>query len=291
MGPNLSISSKTSIYFTKKAIRCINKLYYNGHTEPLFIRNKILKLDDLNTFELSKFMFDCINGILPTPILEYFITNATIHAHHTRQRNIPHVTQTFGTVSERSVTHKGPKTWREIRKQSDYIKTRISSLDYLKTITSPSTTKCTTYIIYWTAGNYHCPNWLSVLCMGVWWWWQCVSPRGWVCLCETRVFVCLLPVLMSCVRSCSGWVRPALSLWCSPVVLPRVSECARMGGGPSRSLSCLLWTSLCFIATTCKTRPAGRVRPATRFCPARKMFLNYNGNRPRHVIDHPYTTP
>ena len=33
-------------------------------------------------------------------------------------------------------------------------------------------------------------------------------------------------------------------------------------------------------ATTCKTRPAGQVRPATRFCPAREMFLNYNGNRP-----------
>ena len=33
-------------------------------------------------------------------------------------------------------------------------------------------------------------------------------------------------------------------------------------------------------STTCKTRPAGRVRPATRFCPAREMFLSYNGNRP-----------
>ncbi len=57
-------------------------------------------------------MFDCINGLLPTPILEYFTTNATIHAHHTRQINIPHVTQTFGTISERAVTHIGPKTIR-----------------------------------------------------------------------------------------------------------------------------------------------------------------------------------
>ena len=32
-------------------------------------------------------------------------------------------------------------------------------------------------------------------------------------------------------------------------------------------------------------------RPATRFCPARDMFLNYNGNRPAawHRVDHPYT--
>ena len=67
-----------------------------------------------------------------------------------------------------------------------------------------------------------------------------MSSRGVGCLGETLGVVCLLPVLMSCVRSCSGWVRPALSLWCSLVVLPRVSECARMGGGPSRSLACLL---------------------------------------------------
>ena len=70
----------------------------------LFIRNNILKFDDLYKFELSKCMFDCINGLLPTPILEYFTPNATIHAHHTRQRNIPHVTQTFGTTSERAVS-------------------------------------------------------------------------------------------------------------------------------------------------------------------------------------------
>ena len=48
--------------------------------------------------------------------------------------------------------------------------------------------------------------------------------------------------------------------------------------------SCLYTSQLrgtCLSRTTmCKTRPAGRVRPATRFCPAREMFLSYNGNRP-----------
>ena len=48
---------------------------------------------------------------------------------------------------------------------------------------------------------------------------------GWVCLGETRVFVCLLSVLMSCVRSSSGWVRPA-----------------RMGSGPSQSV---IWHVYC----------------------------------------------
>ena len=98
--------------------------------------SKILKLDDLYKFELSKFMFDCINGLIQTPILDYFTTNATIHAHHTRQINIPHVTQTFGTISDRSVTHKGPKTWIEIPQtirlhQNKYIFSRLLKHDHI----------------------------------------------------------------------------------------------------------------------------------------------------------------
>ena len=44
---------QVSILQNKNTIRCINKLYYNAHTEPLFIRNNILKVDDLHKFELS----------------------------------------------------------------------------------------------------------------------------------------------------------------------------------------------------------------------------------------------
>ena len=93
-------------------------------------------------------MFDCINGLLPTPILEYFTTNATIHAHHTRQRNIPHVTQTFGTISKRAVTHKGPNIWTEIPQTIRLHQNKNTFSRLLKTITSPNTTKCITYVIH-----------------------------------------------------------------------------------------------------------------------------------------------
>ena len=125
----------------------------------------------------SKFMFDCINGILPTPILEFSITNATIHAHHTRQRNVPHVTQTFGTISERAVAHKGPMTWTEIPTTirlhqnkdifSRLLKKRLHHQVQLNVL-----------LMHRTAGNYHCSIRVSVPCMGVLWRWRCVSPRG-----------------------------------------------------------------------------------------------------------------
>ena len=98
----------------KKAIRCIHKAYYNAHTEPLFYRSNILKLEDIYKFELSKFMFDCINSLLPTRLLDYFTRNANVHTHHTRQSHILHVTPTYGSISEKSVTHMGPKIWSEI---------------------------------------------------------------------------------------------------------------------------------------------------------------------------------
>ena len=45
--------------------------------------------------------------------------------------------------------------------------------------------------------------------------------------------------MMACVRSSSGWVRPAFSLQCSLVVLPRVSECALgQWAKPIRYLAC-----------------------------------------------------
>ena len=98
----------------KKAIRCIHKAYYNAHTEPLFYRSNILKLEDIYKCELSKFMFDCINSLLPTRLLDYFTINANVHTHYTRQIHILHVTPTYGSISEKSVTHKGPKIWSEI---------------------------------------------------------------------------------------------------------------------------------------------------------------------------------
>ena len=52
-GPTYRCHLKQLSILQKKAIRCIHKSYYNAHTEPLFIRSKILKLDDIYKFEPS----------------------------------------------------------------------------------------------------------------------------------------------------------------------------------------------------------------------------------------------
>ena len=113
MWPNLSMPCKTSIYFTKKAIRCI------------FIRNKILKLDDLYTFELSKFMFDCI----------WSTSNCT---YHTCQPDKSQMTEIF--PNDNALTRLA-LTWNVRRACTAHSLTAVAHLDIIISVTHSVTVR------------------------------------------------------------------------------------------------------------------------------------------------------
>ena len=189
-------------------------------------------------------MFDCINCFLPTPILEHFTTNATIHAHHIRQRNIPTSLKHLVLYLKEQLLIKGQTFGEKYHTQSDYIKTRIPSLDYKKRLHHQKQLNVLLMTLNcWELSLFYR---VSAACVGVLWRWRSCRLAGWVhavggCAWVRLLCSCLLPILMSCVRSCSGWVRPALSRWCSLVVLPAVCECAHgRWADPSRYLACLL---------------------------------------------------
>lgn len=50
----------------KRALRAISKKPYLSHTEPLFKQNRILKIGDLYSLQISLFMYDLHNNKLPT---------------------------------------------------------------------------------------------------------------------------------------------------------------------------------------------------------------------------------
>ena len=63
---NASESTKyKTLLLQKRAIRAINKANYNSHTEPLFKRSKILKLNDLYQLKVILFVNDFIANKLP----------------------------------------------------------------------------------------------------------------------------------------------------------------------------------------------------------------------------------
>ena len=68
-----------------------------------------MQLDDLYTFQITKYMFQYSCNLLPIPLMNLFTPNTNIHAHNTRQRFEPHI-KTFNSHKfAQCILHKGPK--------------------------------------------------------------------------------------------------------------------------------------------------------------------------------------
>ena len=76
----------------KKAIRTIHKASYTAHTDPLFKRSKILKINDQQTYESLLFMYDYNTHKLPHSFNNMYITNHDRNPQvHTRQSNMLYI--------------------------------------------------------------------------------------------------------------------------------------------------------------------------------------------------------
>lgn len=107
----------------KKVIRVIAGAKYNDHTEPLFKKLEILKLEDIYKLKLSKYMYELSIGILPEPLMKMIIPNATIHQYLTRNRNNPHIERRRTYKASVAFKHKGPTYWYNIPAQIRECKT------------------------------------------------------------------------------------------------------------------------------------------------------------------------
>ena len=72
----------------KKAIRVINDLAYNEHTNAYFKCNKILKLSDQYTkLQVSNYIFQVLHSNIDEEIESSLLINNHIYSHNTRTNN------------------------------------------------------------------------------------------------------------------------------------------------------------------------------------------------------------
>ena len=74
----------------KKALRIITGSHRLAHTEPIFKELKVLTVEKLYMYAVQMFMFKFHNGLLPNIFGEFFVVNADIHGHNTRQSHYYH---------------------------------------------------------------------------------------------------------------------------------------------------------------------------------------------------------
>jgi len=98
----------------KKAIRIINRVHSQEHTDPLFKNNRILKLVDLYDYNVAKLMYRYSSGTVPNALNKIFKQHGTYHNYQTRNRNNPRIPLSKHSTTIRSIRHKGQKVWSEI---------------------------------------------------------------------------------------------------------------------------------------------------------------------------------
>ena len=97
-----------------KTVRTINGSTYNSRVAPIYTKMSILTIENMFKLELGKFMFQYSKGLLPPRLLSMFETNRTIHDHHTRSRDNPHVTTRNKQGISRTFLYKAPQLWYTI---------------------------------------------------------------------------------------------------------------------------------------------------------------------------------
>ena len=66
----------------KKVVRIITNSSYNAHTDTLFVKLKILKLEYIYELSVTSFMFLYSKNALPNCFNDYFVSNNTINTNN-----------------------------------------------------------------------------------------------------------------------------------------------------------------------------------------------------------------
>ncbi len=84
MGQYLQTYLNKVVKLQKCAIRIISNSHHRSHTRLLFLKHKILIVNDMYNLELGAFMFYSTNGFIPNVFHNYFVKHSDIHNYPTR---------------------------------------------------------------------------------------------------------------------------------------------------------------------------------------------------------------
>ena len=103
-----------TIVLQKRALRTINRVAYNSHTQPLFKYMKILNLADQYEYEAALFMFKYVNNRLPLSFDHAFQFNHEVQtSHQTRQSSQMQVKRCNSNFAKKLPLFSFPIIWNK----------------------------------------------------------------------------------------------------------------------------------------------------------------------------------
>ena len=122
-----TFKNHTNKIFTlqKKAIRAMNNLDYNEHTNNYFKSNRILKLEDQFKLQVSNYIYKLLNcNNIDTEISSKLMTHHQIHHRETRHGEQLNVMRIKRSKSKNIIYHNGVKIWNSVPSKIKSLNTR-----------------------------------------------------------------------------------------------------------------------------------------------------------------------
>ena len=91
----------------KKAVRAIDNLACNEHTNAYFKCNKILKLSDQYQLQVSNYVFQVLHSNIDEETKSSLLINYQIHSHNTRANNQMSILRVNRSKTKHCVLHNG----------------------------------------------------------------------------------------------------------------------------------------------------------------------------------------
>ena len=107
----------TSLEYYRKKLRIITQSHYLAHTNPLFSKLKLLKLDDLYKHQLGIYMYKSTKGLLPDSISSMLIRIHNVHDHNFRNQNGYYIQHVRTNCRKFTIHYTGPIFWNTLPQQ------------------------------------------------------------------------------------------------------------------------------------------------------------------------------
>ncbi len=107
-------SIKSLFLQQKKVVRVIAKSSYLAHSDPLFSRLNVLKINGIYNLALGTFMYRVLNKTFPGGIDISTIQSQDLHAYSTRTRTNIHIPHCRTKLALNSFIHQGPRLWNNL---------------------------------------------------------------------------------------------------------------------------------------------------------------------------------
>ena len=114
MGLYLQVICSKTFPYSKSIVRVMTFNKITDHSNPIFARLELLKIDDIRQLQLLLFVHDCLNKTAPVYFNDYFVSCSQLHHFNTRLASRGDLflerKNTF-QYGIRSIEHNGVRLW------------------------------------------------------------------------------------------------------------------------------------------------------------------------------------